>query len=422
MHILLITPNYYPEVNAPATRQHEHCRRWAQLGHQVTVIAPAPHWPVGKVFPGYKNRWASREAHDGVQVLRVWTLLSANRGFLLRTLAFVTFMLRAVLASLGIRSVDVIVATSPQFFAGLAGTIASRIKRRPFVLEIRDIWPESIVDVGAMRRSPLIRLLEWLERRMYQSANHIVTVGGGYREKLLQRGVPADKISVVTNGVDLDAWRPAPPDDAMLDLHNSRGKFVCAYVGTIGMAHGLDVVLDAAEELQQREDDSIVFWLVGDGARREELERDAKRRRLTNVRFLGQVSKPQVQQVLASSDACLVHLRGTELFGTVIPSKIFETMAMEAPIIMGVRGEAQDVVLAAQAGVPMEPDSWPSLLAALEQLQSGLPGNNGRSFVAQFYNRDKLAARMLTILQNHAEQPPNTPAHRSTPNISKKAA
>ena len=423
MHILLITPNYYPEVNAPATRQYEHCRRWAELGHQVTVITPAPNWPTGKVFPGYKNRWLTREEHEGVEVLRVWTWISANRGFLMRTLAFVSFMLRAVIATLGVRRVDVVVATSPQFFAGLAGAIGSWLKRRPFVLEVRDIWPESIVDVGAMRRSWIIRALEWLERCMYRSANHIVTVGPGYRDKLLQRGVPAEKISIVTNGVNLDVWRPGPPSEELLNNHASQDKFVCSYVGTIGMAHGLEVVLDAAAKLKARQDDSVVFWLVGDGARRQALEDHAKQRRLDNVRFLGQVSKSQVQQVLRSSDACLVHLRGTELFGTVIPSKIFETMAVEAPIIMGVRGEAQQVVLDAAAGVPMEPEQADSLIEAIQRLRPGLPANNGRAYVTQFYNREALADEMLGILQHHANDKVfTTPSPAPLENSNSKAA
>ncbi|WP_417740147.1 glycosyltransferase family 4 protein [Rosistilla oblonga] len=403
MHILFLTPNFPPEVNAGATRQYEHCRRWVAAGHRVTVVAPAPNWPAGKVYPGYRNKLRSVEMIDGIRVVRIATYISANQGVLLRTLSFISYMLHAAFTACFTRNVDVLVSTSPQFFAGFAGTLTRLFRRIPFVLEIRDIWPESVMAVGAMRRSKLIGFLEWLERRMYASADHIVAVGEGYRDKLIERGVQKKDISVVTNGVDLDYWQPCDADTQLRRQWGGEGKFVCAYVGTVGMAHGLDVVLDAAE-IQQREGrDDTTFWIVGDGARRQELREDAERRGLRNVQFLGQVTKPEVKQILASSDACLVHLRGTELFGTVIPSKIFETMAMNTPIVMGVRGAAQQVVLDANAGVPMVPDDPASLLQCIDQI-AAFPAAfaKGRNHVMRFFDRDVLAQDMLNVLATYA--------------------
>lgn len=399
MHILFLTPNFPPEVNAGATRQYEHCRRWVGAGHQVTVVAPAPNWPAGKVYPGYKNRLRSEEEMDGIRVIRIGTLISANQGFFLRTLSFVSYMVHAFLTACFIRNVDVMVATSPQFFAGLAGTLTRMIRRIPFVLEIRDIWPESVLAVGAMQRSRMIRVLEWLERRMYASADHIVTVGEGYREKLLERGVNAKDITVVTNGVDMDYWKPRQADNAWRTKWGGDNKFVCAYVGTVGMAHGLEVVLDAAQKQKNEGRNDTVFWIVGDGARRSALEVEAKNRSLDNVVFLGQVTKSDVQTVLATCDACLVHLRGTELFGTVIPSKIFETMAMETPIIMGVEGPAQQLVMEAEGGVAMTPDNADSLLQCIETIAAA-PSRyaSGRPFVDRRFNRNQLAADMLEVL------------------------
>ena len=403
MHILFLTHYFPPEVNAPAARTFEHCRRWVRAGHRVTVITCAPNCPAGVVFDGYRNCWRSEEVMEGIRVIRVWSWLAANKGFTARILNYLSYMLCAVLAAVRLRGIDMLVATSPQFFCGWAGVLCRWLRRWPLVLEIRDLWPESIVTVGAMRTSPVIRLLEWFERRLYAAADRIVTVGDGYRNGLLARGVPAEKIDVVPNGVDLEQFAPRPPSVELRRCWQGEGRFVCAYVGTIGMAHGLEVVLDAADRLRAQGRDEIVFWLVGDGAQRERLQREANARGLTNVVFTGLLPKERIPEVLASCDACLVHLKGTELFGTVIPSKLFELMAMQVPIIQGVCGQAQQSVQEAGAGLPMVPDDGGSLLAALDQIAATREEfTRGRAFVAQWYNRDRLAEAMLGVLEQVA--------------------
>ncbi|MBW3541186.1 MAG: glycosyltransferase family 4 protein [Planctomycetes bacterium] len=403
MHILFFSHYFPPEVNAPAVRTWEHCRRWVASGHQVTVITCAPNCPTGKVFHGYRNRWKTHETIDGIRVIRVWTWLSANRGFLGRILNYVSYMFRAAMAGLWIRRVDVVVATSPQFFCGWAGVLAHWLKRRPLVLEIRDIWPESIVTVGAMRRSPATRLLEWLERRMYAAAERIVTVGEGYRRKLLQRGVPAAKIDVIPNGVDLATLPSARPR-----CEQTRNRpLLCGYVGTVGMAHGLEVVLAAAERLKERGRVDVEFEIVGEGAERAALEADAAQRGLLGlVRFRGMVSKEQAAELLCGYNAALVHLRGSELFETVLPSKIFEAMALGVPIVIGVRGPACGIVVSARAGLPMTPDDPESLIACLDAIAADPQAYaNGRTTVARDFNRDALAARMLDVLVSLGDAP-----------------
>ncbi len=399
MQILFLTHYFLPEVNAPATRTFEHARRWVEQGHQVTIVTCAPNCPTGVVFPGYCNAWRTEESIQGIRVIRVWSYLTANKGFFKRTLNFLSYMLTAVWCAVRLRNIDLVVATSPQFFCGWAGVLCHWIRGWPFVLEIRDIWPESIVTVGAMKRSRLMAFLEWLERRMYAAADHIVTVGDGYKEQLLTRNVPPEKISVVPNGVDISRVRPRPANPELRRRWQADGKFVCAYVGTVGMAHGLDVVLEAAEKLRQSGRDDVQFWIVGDGAERARLEQTAKDRNLTSITFTGLVSKDQIDDVTASSDACLVHLRGTELFGTVIPSKVFETMALNIPIIMGVRGQAQEIVLNGRGGVAMIPDDADSLLACIDQVRSERSRfTQGRDYAARHYDRTVLADRMLEVL------------------------
>ena len=410
MKILFLSHYFPPEVNAPATRTYEHCRRWVEAGHEVTVVTCVPNCPDGVAFGGYRNRLRRQvEVVDGIRVVRVWTHLAPNAGTLRRIANYLSYQFSSVWSSIWLPPPDVVIATSPQFFCGWAGVWISRFKRRPFVLEIRDIWPESIAAVGAMKKGMATRFLEWLEPRMYRAATHIVAVGNGYRDKVLEK-VPEmhDRISVITNGVDADQYVPAEPNPEFLDRFGLNGKFVCSYVGTIGMAHALDVVVKAATTLKRQGRDDIAFLIVGDGAERERLQRSAEEAGVGDfVVFTGRLGKEDMPKVLASSDCCLVHLRGTELFGTVIPSKIFETMAMQRPIIMGVKGPARDIVAAAGGGVMMEPDDDGDLVARLTGLTDDRDatrqlGLGGREYVLQHYNRDDLAKRYETLLRELA--------------------
>lgn len=405
MRILVFSHYFPPEVNAPAARTYDHAVRWARAGHDVTVVTCVPNCPRGVVFGGYRNTFRRQvEDRDGIRVVRVWTYLAPNAGTVRRILNYVSYLASAVLASLRLDRPDVIVATSPQFFCGWAGVWASRLKGCPFVLEVRDIWPESIAAVGALRNRPLLRFLEWLERRMYRAADHIVTVGEGYRERISAKIESTDRVSVITNGVDLEQFVPEQPDPRFLHMWDLENKFVCSYIGTIGMAHGLDVVIDAAERLKVKGRDDIRFCLVGDGASRRRLEDEAKRRGIDDlVMFTGLQPRVAIPSILASSHACLIHLKSCELFGTVIPSKVFETMAMGCPIIMGVRGEAQRIVMDAEAGLSMDPGSPDSLVHCVETLADepalrAQLGVSARDYVSERYDRDRLADAYLQLL------------------------
>lgn len=407
MKILFFSHYFPPEGNAPASRTWEHCVRWVRAGHDVTVITCVPNVPNGVAYEGYRNRFRSQhEEIDGIHVIRVWTILAANAGFVLRILNYLSYLFSAVRVGLFVKRPDVIIATSPQFFCGWAGVLVQFFRRVPFILEIRDIWPESIAAVGAIRRGPVMRVLEWLERRMYLAADHIVAVGQGYRDNVLSKVDATDRISVIYNGVDGRQFSPVPPDPEFRAQHGLPDGFLCSYVGTIGMAHGLETVLDAVDQLKTKGQSDISFLMVGDGARREELQKEADRRGLTNrVCFTGRLDKAEMPRVLANSDALLVHLRDCDLFSTVIPSKIFEAMAMERPIIMGVRGESVDIVRRAGAGLEMEPGNAESLVDCVEKLSSDRQlreslSSSGRQFVLEEFSRDAFAQQYLDLMQN----------------------
>lgn len=399
MRILFLTHYFPPEVNAPASRTYEHCKRWASKGYDVTVVTCAPNAPDGQLYSGYKNKLFSKEIIDGIKVVRVWTYIAPNSGFFKRILNFVTYMFSALnYVVFSFIKFDRVVATSPQFFVGWTGVLIKWFRRKPFILEIRDIWPESIIAVGAMKKSLIIRFLEIMEKKMYRAADHIVTVGKGYTDNIVRKGISKDKVSEVMNGVSLDLFNGHGNRIETREKYSSNNKFICSYIGTVGMAHGLDVLIRAAALLINSNKD-IEFWIVGDGAKKNELEDMAKKQKLTNVKFLGKLPKEEMPNVIAASDAGLVHLRKTELFSTVIPSKIFEFMAMELPIIMGVNGEAKSIVLEAKAGEVMEPGSEESLLSSINKIiYNGRSQYNGLEFVKKNYNRDDLASKMLSLI------------------------
>ncbi len=411
MRILFFSHYFPPEGNAPAARTHANCRRWVAAGHEVTVITCAPNVPSGVVYDGYRNRLFQREHIDGIEVVRVWTWLAPNKGTVRRIANYLSYMFSAVFFGLFLKRPDIVIATSPQFFCGWAGAILYWLRRLPFILEIRDIWPESINAVEAISNKKLLRLLEWLELKLYASARHIVTVGEGYRDQLVAKGVPPERIDIVMNGVDTELFYPRDIDHELRREWGINGEFVCSYVGTIGMASGLGVVLDAAERLTARGRRDILFLLVGDGAVREELEREAKSRGLGNVIFTGRQDKARIPPLIAASNACLVHLRRVDLFTTVMPSKIFEAAGMARPMIVGVRGFAAGLVREAQAGIVIEPEDGEALAAAVERL-AGEPelargmGCSGHDHIVSRYNRDRLAADYLAVIHDVLGLPP----------------
>jgi glycosyltransferase involved in cell wall biosynthesis len=405
VRILFLTDNFPPETNAPATRTHEHTKRWAAAGHEVTVITGVPNFPSGKIHAGYRNKPWQQETLDGVRVIRVWTYVTANEGFLKRTLDYVSFMITGGLAGLFVKKPDVIVATSPQFFNALGGCLLSLVRRRPFVFELRDLWPDSISAVGAMQEGAALRFLRKVEYWLYRRATRIVSVTHSFKAILTRNGIPATKIAVVPNGVDPQAFTPGPKPAALERQLGLEGKFVAAYVGTIGMAHGLGTILDAAERLKARED--IAFVLVGTGAEHTKLEAEARDRGLANVRFVGAVSKQVVKDYWRLCDAALVLLRDLPLFRHVIPSKIFEAWGSGRPVILGVSGESAGIVQTSGGGIVLPPEDAPALAEAIRQMAAAPTtarelGAAGRSFVEREYDRTDLASRMLLVLEDAA--------------------
>lgn len=371
MHILFLSDNFPPEVNAPASRTFEHCRDWVRAGCRVTVITCAPNFPKGKVYPGYLNKVWQTEIMDGIHVIRVWSYISANEGFTKRVLDYLSYMVTAALGSLFVHRVDLVVGTSPQFFTVCAAYVVSRAKGIPFVFELRDLWPEAIKVVGAMRASAAIRALERLELFLYRKAALIISVTHSFKRNLVDRGVDAGKIAVVTNGVDMGRFQPSPKDPALCRQLGLEGKFVAGYVGTLGMCHHLVTLLEAADIIRKRPNGvAFRFVILGDGAEKQFLVKEARRRGLDNVTFLDSVPKEDVPRYWSLLDVSIIHLKKNELFTTVIPSKLFECMGMGLPLLHGVAGESAGIVCDEGLGLLFEPENAVELVGGLESLQS----------------------------------------------------
>ena len=371
----------------------------------MTVITCQPNFPRGEIFPGYRNRLFQREEIDGIKVVRIWSYISANQGFLKRTLDFISYAFGAFLTGVFFKA-DIILATSPQFFTAVAGGLLSKVKRTPWIMEVRDLWPESIKAVGALSGdTPTYRVLERLELWLYRQARAVVVVTDAFKTNLEERGVPEEKIHVVKNGVDLSRFQPQPKDRRLVEELGLQDKFVLGYIGTHGMAHALDFILRSAAHLR---DGHIHIVLLGDGAEKENLVALHDKLKLTNVTMLPFVAKSEVARYISVLDVALVNLKRSDTFKTVIPSKIFENAALLKPILLGVEGESKGIVEAYGAGLTFEPENQDEFIQRTEQLYRDPAGyaklQEGCKELALDFDRKRLADRMLHTIYEVTEE------------------
>jgi colanic acid biosynthesis glycosyl transferase WcaI len=401
LKILFITENFPPEVNAAATRVHERACYWVKAGHEVTVLTGFPNFPQGKVYAGYRQSMYNVGVMDGIRVVRLPTYIARNEGFVRRTLDFVSFMIVSITASLFVRRPDVVVATSPQFFAAVAGWAIGALRRRPFIFEVSDLWPASIVAVGAMRKGRIYGALEALELFLYRRAAAVVALTTSFRDNLIRRGIDPGKIAVVINGVDLSRYQRRRKDKELIDEFRLAGKFVVGYMGTLGMAHGLNNAVAAAQLL--RDDDRFRLVLVGDGAVKHTLQAEVEKAKLENVIFVAPQPKSMMPRIWSICDAALIHLKDDAIFSEVIPSKMFEAMAMGLPLLMAApAGEASRILERESAGVRVS-SAIPTALADetrrwMEHPELVIRYADSSLRAASRYSRQRQAEAMLEVL------------------------
>lgn len=403
MRILVVSQWFPPEPGGGPARFQEMGRAWARAGHEVHILAGIPNWPTGVVAPGYEGRRYVREEMDGMQVHRTWVYPTPNEGRWKRIGNHVSFLASAPVVAAARRiPADVVVATSPPLFAAMAGLSIARAKRVPFVFDVRDLWPDAIFALGQMQQPGVRGLLRWLERRLYRAADTVVAVSPGFIEPIRGRG--GRRVEVIPNGADLEFFHPDQVTARPLrDEMGWVNHFVVLYAGTLGMAHGLMQVVDAAAATEAKD---ILFALVGDGADRERLERAVRERGLRNVQVLPLQPRERMPDLYRAADACLVSLRPIPLFDRFIPSKIFEIMACARPILAAVGGTPLDLVREAGAGLPVEQGSAHSLLGAVKQLRALTPaarsemGLRGRHWAEGHVDRVALATRYGALLDS----------------------
>lgn len=401
MKILFLTDNFPPEVNAPATRTYEHGKEWVEAGAEVTIITCNPNFPQGKIYEGYHNKLKQVEYIDGMRVIRVWSYMSANQGFLKRTLDYISYSVMSSLIGLFERT-DIIIATSPQFFTTWSGWFLSKLKRKPWIFELRDLWPESIATVGAMsKESKLFKFLEKIELGLYRSANIVIPNTPAFKDNLIFRGIPAEKMHIIANGANLELFDSTRKNVALKKELGITENFVVGYIGTHGLAHSLDFIIESIASADFKD---IHFLFIGDGAEKEKVKAIAASNQLKNVTFLDPIPKEQIPDYLAFIDASLVPLKKSDTFKTVIPSKIFEACAMSKPIILGVEGQAKDIIDQYSAGTCFEPENKDDFIRAVTTLQSDSVlyeklSQNALN-LAKAFDRKKLATDMLKVIQS----------------------
>jgi len=401
-HILFITHYFPPEVNAPASRTYDHARRWVQKGVRVTVITNNPNHPLGKIFPGYANRFFSREKLSGIEVIRVKTFLTPHRGVRKRTINYIFFFVMAIGASFFVRGTDVVLATSPQFLCGLAGTLVSKAKRKPFILEIRDLWPGQMRALKVVKSRLVLGFLQRLEKLLYRSADRIVTTTAFQEKYVTGTGYPAGRVATILNGADLEIFQAN--GSVQGDGEVLAGKFVASYIGFFGMIYALDGILEVAKALESYED--IHFLLVGDGATKESLTAKCQELGLKNVTMMPFQARSEIAKLISLSTLGLLVLKRDWLFETAIPVKMFEYFAMKKPVIFATRkGEGSKIVEDHDCGLVIEPEDSAELKAAILKLYADRDlgkrlGENGYRAVQQYYSRDIMAERMLNVIFN----------------------
>ena len=406
LRVTFLTHYFPPEVGPAQTRLHELAKRLNAAGQQVTVVTGFPNYPAGEIFPGYRGKRFMEDSYDGIRVLRTWVFATRSRGFMGRLLNYFSFPIGSLLGVRKLGPTDIVYVQSPPLFTGLAALWYSRLKRAPFIFNVSDIWPQSAIELGMLRNRFAIRLAEMLERHIYGRASRITVATPGILERLVARGVPRDKIFLLTNGVDTAAYNVTTPDRELAQRLGLDGHKVFMYAGLHGLAQGLDVILEAAK-LTRNPD--VLYVLVGDGADKAALVAKAGAENIANVRFLPIQPTSTLPALLNLVYATVIPLRRLDLFKAALPSKLFDSMAAGRPIVAPLWGEAAALVEAAACGLVVEPEDARAVQEAVETLAADADlakrlGEQGRRYVVEHFNRDDIARRLATLLEETARR------------------
>ncbi len=401
MHILLIH-QAFAALNEPGgTRHHEMARYLASRGHHVTIIASPVSYLTGTTQKGHKTWITEQDGGPGVKILRTYTYPALHRSFFHRLFSFFSFMASSFLVGLGIHKIDLLWGTSPPIFQGVTAWALARIKRVPYLFEVRDLWPAFAVAVGVLRQPLLIRASEWLEKFLYRHADLVVVNSPGFISHVQARG--AKSTQLVPNGSDIAMFDPQTDGSGFRQTYGLGKMFVALYAGAHGLSNDLGIVLDAASLL--REENKIAIVLLGDGKDKPALMARAAELGLHNVHFIPPIPKNEMPEALAASDACIAILKPIPLYATVYPNKVFDYMAAGRPIILAIDGVIKEVVEKASAGICVPPGDPAALANSIRCLASNPQGRhtmglNGRRYLEQHFDRTTLAAHLAGLIES----------------------
>lgn len=399
MRLLVIHQTFASPDEPGGTRHYELAQHLVKSGHSVTVVASNLSYLTGKAV--VKTRLISEQNMNGVRVFRAYTFPSLHRSFFWRIVSFLSFMITSVVAGLRASSVDLVMGTSPPIFQAVSAWVVARLRRRPFVLEVRDLWPEFAINMGVLSNPTLISLSRRLEAFLYAKARLIIVNSPAYRDYLLAKGILEQKIRLIPNGADPDMFDVEGKGERVRRDLGLNGQFVVSYTGALGMANDIPTILRAADHL--RHDSKIHFLLVGDGKERANLEELAATMRLPNVTFTGSRPKLEMAQILAASDACVATLKDIPMFRTTYPNKVFDYMAASRPTILAIDGVIRDVVEGAKGGIAVHPGDHQALADAVLSLRNNPAageqmGKAARAYVVDHFNRHKQATEFVDVI------------------------
>jgi glycosyltransferase involved in cell wall biosynthesis len=403
MRILYLSQYFPPEVGATQTRAYEMAHHLATAGHHVTVITEFPNHPKGIIPSEYRGKLYEHTTFDDIEVIRVWVKTSPTKTFWSRMAFYLSYMLNSTIAGLFLArgQYDVLYATSPPLFVGGAALALSYLRRIPLFFEVRDLWPESAIEMGELSNPKIISVAKWLEKACYGRAKQIVVVTQGIFKRLADRGY-TNKMTFIPNGANVELFQyRAEAGQALREKLDIQDKFVVIYAGIHGLAQGLETVIEAALKLTTN--GNIHFLFVGEGPVKHNIVNLAQKNQLINITFHPEVPREQMPDFLSGANVALVPLRRLVLFQGALPSKMFDAWACQCPTLVSIDGEARQVLTAAKAGLYIEPENSEALVVAILQLQNDFAGSrqmglNGRRIVTEYYSRQAQARQLERIL------------------------
>lgn len=403
MKILVIHQYYLEKDGAGISRFNQFAKYWTACGHEVTVICGMVHYMTGTKPARYRGKLVSKETLNGIKLVRVFVSDAYNANFFGRMWGYASFMLSACVAIFELPKSDVIIATSPPLHVGVPALLASWLWRRPLVFEVRDLWPESAIEMGVLANPLLIRISYWLEGLLYRASTMISVLTPAFKERLIaNKSVPAEKICFLPNGADLDLLIPTESRESVRRSLGIGTETIALYIGAHGAANHLAQILDAAALLEDTPH-SPLFLLIGTGMQKADLVARTERDGLHNIRFLDPIPKEKIADIINASDIGLAVLKKAAIFKTVYPNKIFDYMACKKPVICGIDGAARSLVEEARGGIFVEPENKKALAAAVIDLmanpdQGKRYGENGYDFVCRNFSREVIAKKYEDVL------------------------